>query len=228
MGVGLVEPVDDLRATNPPSNEPLLAALAAHLQDHNFDLKELIRAICTSHVYELSSLPTERNVADTRAYSRHYRQRLRAEVLLDAIDDITGVPTSLAAMPAGSHAIQLWTHRVNSVLLDTFGRPDANQDPPCERTVESTVTQALHLMNSPQLHRKITSEGGCAAQLAGSDLTTDQIVEELYLLIYARFPDDAERARGSQWFTREGMTRKQASEDLMWALLNSPEFLFKD
>jgi hypothetical protein len=228
MGVGLVEPVDDLRATNPPSNEPLLAALAAHLQEHNFDLKELIRAICTSHVYGLSSLPTERNVADTRAYSRHYRQRLRAEVLLDAIDDITGVPTPLSAMPAGSRAIQLWTHRVDSVLLDTFGRPDANQDPPCERTVESTVTQALHLMNSPQLHRKVTSDEGRAVQLAGSDLTTDQLVEELYLLTYNRFPKEAERAQCSQWFARDGVTRRRASEDLMWALLNSPEFLFKD
>jgi hypothetical protein len=228
MGVGLVEPVDDIRATNPATNEPLLAALAEHLREQRFDLKQVIRAICTSYVYGLSSLPSDRNVADTRAYSRHYRQRLRAEVLLDAVDDITGVPTSFSGMPAGSRATQIWTHRVGSVFLDTFGRPDANQDPPCERTAESTVTQTLHLMNAPQLHQKITSDKGRAAQLAAGDESVEQITEELYLLIYARFPDESEVAMAQQWFARDDKTRRQATEDLMWALMNSPEFLFKD
>ena len=101
----------------------------------------------TSYVYGLSSLPNERNQSDTRNYSRHYRQRLRAETLLDAVCDITGVPESFSAMPAGSRATQLWTHRVDSLFLDAFGRPDPNQDPPCERTGDTTMVQALHLMN---------------------------------------------------------------------------------
>src|SRR5262249_47069057 len=149
-----------------------------------YDLKKLLRTMTTSHVYGLSSLPGERNAGDTRNYSRHYRQRLRAEVLLDAVSDITGVPETFAAMPAGSRAMQLWTVRSQSVFLDSFGRPDPNQDPPCERTADTTVVQALHLMNAPGLHRKLTSDAGRAAQLAASKKTPAEIVDELYLLVY--------------------------------------------
>ena len=129
MGRGLVEPVDDLRATNPPTNGPLLDALADDFRAAKYDLKQLIRTICTSHVYRLSSLPDERNAADRQNYSRHYRTRLRAEVLLDAVSDITGVPETFAAMPAGSRAIELWTTRVESLFLDTFGRPEPEPGP---------------------------------------------------------------------------------------------------
>ena len=166
MGRGIVEPVDDLRATNPPSNGPLLDALADDFRRHGYDLKHLIRTILTSSVYALSSEPNERNVADTRNFSRHYRQRLRAEVLLDAISDMTGVPETFAAAPPGSRATAIWTHRAPSLFLDTFGRPDPNQDPPCERTSDTSVVQALHLMNSPDLHKKVTSDAGRAARLA--------------------------------------------------------------
>ena len=230
MGRGLVMPVDDLRATNPPSNGPLLEALANDFRDKQFNLKEVIRSITTSYVYGLSSEPTDRNIADTQNYSRHYRQRLRAEVMLDAVADITGIPHNFAAMPPGSRAKEIWTHRVSSLFLDTFGRPDPNQDPPCERQEDATVTQALHMMNATELHTRVTSDKGRAAQLAASDKTPEQIVEELYLLVYARFPDSEEREFGNQLF--EAVTdqagRKQATEDLLWALLNTPEFLFKD
>ncbi len=159
MGRGLVEPVDDLRATNPPTNGPLLEALAAEFRKQDYDLKKLIRVIATSHVYGLSSLPTERNRADTRNHSRHYRRRFSAEVLLDAAADVTSIPNNFSGMPPGSRANQIWTHRIDSLFLDTFGRPDANQDPPCERADDTTVTQALHLMNAPALHAKVTSDG---------------------------------------------------------------------
>src|SRR5207249_5295916 len=108
-------------------------ALAIDFRQQGYDLKKLIRTILTSYVYGLSSIPNEHNAADTRNYSRHYRQRLRAEVLLDALSDITQVPESFAAMPAGSRATELWTFRAQSLFLDSFGRPDPNQDPPCER-----------------------------------------------------------------------------------------------
>ena len=114
------------------------------------------------------------------------------------------------------------------MFLDTFGRPDPNQDPPCERTGESTVAQTLHLMNAPALHSKVTSDAGRAAQLANSDRTSDAIVEELYLMIYSRLPEEAEVEIGRQFFSGPGITRRGATEDLMWALMNTPEFVFKD
>ena len=228
MGRGLVEPIDDLRATNPPTNAALLEALAAHLREHKYDLKQLIRAITTSHVYSLSSLPGERNVGDLQNYSRHYRTRLRAEVLADAMTDITGVAESMRGTPPGSRAGDLWTTRVESVFLDTFGRPNPNQDPPCERTPDTTVTQALHLMNAPQLHARVTSDEGRAAQLAASDLPPEKIVEQLYLLVYSRLPVEEELEIGRRLFAEPETTRRRATEDLMWALLNTPEFIFKD
>lgn len=227
MGRGLVEPVDDLRVTNPASNEALLAALADHFRKVGFDQKQLIRTIMTSHVYGLSSIPNERNIADTRNYSRHYRQRLRAEVLLDAISDITEVPETFAALPAGSRATEIWSHRVESLFLDAFGRPDPNQDPPCERTTETTMVQTLHLMNAPNVHRKVTSDEGRAARLAAGDKKGDEIVEDVYLLVYARLPTSEERQVAADWFA-SAANRRQATEDLLWALLNTPEFLFKD
>ena len=122
-------------------------------------------------------MPTERNVSDTRNYSRFYRQRLRAEVLLDAITDITEVSDSFSAMPPQSRANQIWTTRVSSLFLDTFGRPNPNQDPPCERMPESTVVQTLHLMNAPNLHNKLTTDAGFVARMAASQLPSEKIVE---------------------------------------------------
>jgi hypothetical protein len=228
MGVGLVEPVDDLRATNPASNGPLLEALGRDFAEHGFDIKHLIRTIMTSYVYGLSSLPSERNAVDTRNHSRHYRQRLRAEVLLDSVCQITGVPEDFRGMPDGSTAKEIWTHRVESLFLDSFGRPDPNQDPPCERTSDTTVVQALHLMNSPDLYEKVTSDAGLAASLATSERPPAEIVQELYLSVYSRFPDEEELKIGVGLYENEGADRRKATEDLLWALLNTPEFVFKD
>jgi hypothetical protein len=228
MGRGIVEPVDDLRATNPPSNGPLLDAVADDFRRHGYDLKQLIRTILASSVYALSSEPNDRNVSDTRNFSRHYRQRLRAEVLLDAISDVTGVPDTFAAAPPGSRAAAIWTHRVPSLFLDTFGRPDPNQDPPCERTSDTSVVQALHLMNAPDLHKKVTSDAGRAARLFKEKKPPRAIVEELYLLTYSRFPTEEERAIGMSLFEGPKADGRVAVEDLLWALLNSAEFVFKD
>ncbi len=226
MGRGLVEPIDDMRATNPPSNGPLLDALADHFRKVGYDQKKLLRAIMTSQVYGLSSIPTKQNVGDLRNYSRHYRQRLRGEVLLDTMSDITGVPEAFSAAPPRTRAMELWTVRTQSVFLDSFGRPDPNQDPPCERMSETSVVQALHLMNSPKLHAKVTSDDGRAAALAASKKTTAEIVDDLYLLVYCRYPSEMERGNALRRF--EGVPRRQATEDLLWALMNTPEFVFKD
>lgn len=227
MGRGLVDPVDDLRATNPASNEALLDYLAQEFRDHEYDIKHLIRTIMTSHVFGLSSHPVERNVSDLNNFSRYYRQRLRAEVLLDAVNDILAVEQDFSAMPPGSRATQLWTHRASSLFLDTFGRPDPNQDPPCERMVDPTTPQILHMMNSPELNRKLTLESARPAKLSASGMTNQQLVEEVYHLVYCRPPKAAELQRALAIFPQQG-ERRRAVEDLFWALLNTPEFLFID
>lgn len=228
MGIGLVEPVDDLRATNPPVNPELLAALGKYFSDNGYDLKKLIRQIVLSRTYALSSQPKPRNEVDTRYFSRRYRQRMRAEVMLDSVIQITGVDESFSAMPPKSRAKELWTHRINSLFLDAYGRPDPNQDPPCERTAEPTVVQTLHLMNSENLARKIAADSGTAASLAKSELTPAEIVERLYLSIYSRFPTEEELKIGAGLYENEGADRRQLTEDLMWSLMNTPEFSFKD
>jgi hypothetical protein len=227
MSRGLVEPVDDLRASNPPSNPELLEALALDLRDHKYDLKHLIRRIANSYVYSLSSLPNDRNTVDTRNYSRFYRERLRAEVLLDSVSQITGVEEKFSAMPPGSNSRQLWSHRITSLFLDAFGRPDPNQDPPCERVPDTTIVQALHLMNSQSIYDKVTKDAGIAAELASSDRPSEKIVDRLYLSIYARYPKEKERAALVKLINEAGEKKRQIVADIMWAMLNTPEFVFK-
>jgi hypothetical protein len=137
------------------------------------------------------------------------------------------VEEEFAAMPPGSRAMQLWTHRASSLFLDTFGRPDLNQDPPCERSTESTTPQVLHLMNSPALNRKLSGDAGRPAKLAASELTNDAIVQQAYLLVYSRLPTADEQQRARE-IVPEHEPRRRAVEDLFWALLNTPEFSFID
>ncbi|TWT93969.1 DUF1549 and DUF1553 domain-containing protein [Stieleria varia] len=224
MGRGLVEPVDDLRSTNPPSNPQLLDALADHFREIGYDQKQMLRTIALSNVYALSSIPNETNSSDRLNHSRHYRQRLRAEILSDAISDITLTPTSFTAMPTQSKANQIWTTRVDSVFLDTFGRPNENQDPPCERIPDTSVTQTLHLMNSRELSGRITNDDGRVAQLASSDRSATEIIDELYLAVYSRYPSEGERQYAESLIATAGENRRGAIEDLMWAMLNTPEF----
>ncbi|MBI1349072.1 DUF1553 domain-containing protein [bacterium] len=228
MGRGLVEPVDDLRGTNPPSNPELLDALADDLKSHGYDLKHLIRSITNSQVYALSSVPSETNAADHRNFSRHYRQRLRAETLYDTLTQITGDADRFDAMPADSRAKELWTVRVDSLFLDAFSRQDPNQDPPCERNTEPTIVQALHLMNSKDLYQRVTAKDGRAADLAERELSPEQIVEEVYLAVYGRRPSADELSIAVTDFPTDPKDRRVLIEDLMWALINTAEFVFED
>ncbi|MAI73705.1 MAG: S-layer protein [Rhodopirellula sp.] len=227
MGRGFVEPVDDLRSTNPASNPELLDALADHFRASGFDLKSLLKTIVLSRVYSHSSVPSESNVTDRLNYSRNYRRRLRAEVLMDAVADVTETPAKLTGLPAESRANQVWTTRVDSVFLDTFGRPNENQDPPCERTPDSTVTQSLHLMNSRVLDGRIRDDSGRAARLAGSEMNSEQIADELYLAVFSRFPSEVERDYVLGLF-KDVEKRRAVIEDLMWAMVNSPEFTIRN
>jgi hypothetical protein len=226
MGRGIVHPVDDFRVSNPPSNEALLDALAKDFVAHHYDLKHLIATIMRSHVYQLSSIPNQYNVRDTRNYSRFYRRRPSAEVALDALSDVTGTIETFQGLAPGSRAIQVWNNRLESDFLDAFGRPNASADPPCERERESSVVQALHLMNSTRLLSKITSPTGRVAALVKSDRTPEQIVTELYLAALSRFPTDKEKQIATAAFSAEGATRQTAGQDVCWALINSAEFVF--
>lgn len=226
MGRGIVHPVDDLRETNPPSNERLLDELAKDFVAHGYDRKHLIRIILNSRTYQLSSLPNETNVADTRNFSRAYRRRLPAEVMLDAVSDLTGIPDTFDGLPPGSRAVRVWNNKLESSFLDAFGRPDSSADCPCERDRGTSVVQSLHLMHSTKLQAKIANPDGRAAKLAKSDLTAEKIVEELYLAAYARKPEADELKIALESFKAEGATRQTATEDVMWALINSAEFVF--
>ena len=228
MGRGIVDPVDDLRSTNPPSNAKLLDELARHFQETGFDQKALIKTIALSHVYGLSSVPNDSNRGDRLNYSRHYRHRLRAEVLLDSVALVTETPESFSGLAPGSRANQVWTHRIDSVFLDTFGRPDENKDPPCERVSDSSVTQTLHLMNSRRLDGRVRSDSGRAARLAKSDKTASAIVEELYLATFSRRPTAEESAYAEQLINAAGEDRRAVIEDILWAMMNSPEFVIQN
>lgn len=226
FGRGMVEPVDDFRLSNPCVHPELLDALAADFARHGHDLKHLLRTIFNSRLYQLSTRPNESNASDTRHFSRAYRRRLQAEVLDDAVTDVTGVPDSFNATAPGSRATQAWSYKIESHFLDAFGRPNASSDPPCERDSRLSVVQSLHFMNSPKLHRRIASAEGRARRLAASTAPPEEIVRELYLVAYGRLPAPAELEAATAPFKAEGAKRQAAVEDVMWALLNSPEFLF--
>jgi hypothetical protein len=225
FGRGLVEPVDDFRISNPCVNPPLLEALAADFAKHGYDLKHLMRTIMESRLYQLSSAPNGSNIADTRNFSRAYRRRLPAEVLLDAVNDATGVPDNLAALPIGSRAMQAWTYKIESPLMDAFNRPNPSSDPPCDRDRQMSVVQSLHLMNSKALQAKLSHKSGRARQLAEGTKSPEEIVTELYLVTLSRIPSEEEVRRATAAFSAKDATRQTATEDVFWSLLNSAEFV---
>ncbi|MFO1501806.1 MAG: DUF1553 domain-containing protein, partial [Verrucomicrobiota bacterium] len=226
FGHGFVEPVDDFRISNPIVNEPLLDALAKDFAAHGYDWKELIHTILQSRLYQLSSVPNESNLADSKHFSRALRRRLPAEVLLDAVSDLTGVPESFNGVPPGSHAMQAWSYKIPSHFLDAFGRPNSSSDCPCERDVRPSVVQSLHMMNSTALQAKLGHPVGRVAQLAASLRPPAEIVDELYYGAFGRAPAEVELHAAVGAYAAEGATRQTATEDVLWALLNSAEFVF--
>jgi len=226
LGRGIVEPVDDFRVSNPPTNEALLDWLAADFVAHGYDLKHLMRTITASRTYQLSVEPNEHNLTDTRNFARGHKRRLSAEVLLDAVADLTGVRDTFQGLPPNSRAVQTWNHKLPSEFLDAFGRPNASQECPCERERKSSVVQALHLMNSDSLQNKLASDKGRIAELVKSGLPEPKLVTEIYLAAYSRLPEAAELQEALRFFATPGATRQTAAEDLAWALINSAEFVF--
>jgi hypothetical protein len=228
LGRGLVEPVDDVRATNPPSNPELLEALAAELVKQKFDMRGLIRAICASRVYQHSTRPNPTNERDEQNYSRALLKRLDAEVLLDAVCQTTGVPEKFSGAAAGTRAIELWDSQIEHDFLRLFGRPVRASACECERVVEPSVAQVLHLLNSERVQQKLAHEDGLIARLCRRESDNARLVEELYLTIFSRYPSDGERQVAVAHLQRSAgaPARRTAAEDLAWTMLNSLEFVF--
>jgi hypothetical protein len=226
FGRGLVDPEDDMRATNPPSNPELLDALEKRFRDKGFDMKDLVRTICQSTAYQLGSEPNQYNANDRQNFSRYYPRRLPAEVLCDAIDATTGSKTNFGGMPPGSRAVQLPYADYSSEFLTVFGRPKGDSACECERGTDANLSQGLHLVNSAEILGKPSNGSGRAAALAKDKAATaDAKLRELYLTAFGRPPTADEQAFVLAYLDQKSFSQ-QAFEDVVWSLLNSKEFLF--
>jgi hypothetical protein len=240
LGVGLVEPVDDLRSSNPASNEELLVAIADYLVEHDFDLKVLMRAILRSSTYGLSSRVIPGNEKETRYYSHHYPRRLSAEVLLDAVSQAINVPSRFNRIrlrgadykdtdfyPEGTRAVQLYDAAVVSYFLKTFGRNPRNVTCECERSNVPSLVQVLHIANGTTIREKLADERSITRRLLTSNLPTYGKIEEIYLAALSRYPTDKELQQLLPYVAGvEGQQHRELLEDLIWSVLSSREFLF--
>ncbi len=229
FGRGIVEPLDDMRLTNPPSNPELLDALAQEFVNSGYDLKHLVRMICTSRLYSLSSVPNPYNAQDTQSFARYFPKRMQAEVLLDAISFVSGTPTDFGGLPRGTRAIELPDESVRSTFLETFGRPARDTACECERVTDASLGQSLMLLNSADVQGKLASGSGRAAELAKTDGPADaKKVENLFWAAFGRGPSSGELATAVQHLESNQDDRKSAFEDIIWALVNAKEFQFID
>lgn len=239
FGRALVEPEDDMRVTNPATNPALLDALASNFSQSGFDLKELVRTICNSQTYQLSATPNEHNQSDKQNYSRFYPRRLTAEVLLDAIDGLTDVPTAFPGQPLATRAVQLPDDSFNSssYFLTVFGRPEMDSACECERTQDANLAQSLHLLNSKGIQDKLTHADGRASALTKDTDRSDQAkITDLYQRAFARSPNQDELTIATNYLdqklaaetdeAKRPEAKQQAYEDMLWALINTKEFLF--
>jgi hypothetical protein len=236
LGRGLVDPVDDLRATNPASNEELFAALTKDFVDHHFDVKRLITLILNSAAYQRASTTVPGNENDNKYYSHYIVRRLPAEVILDAVAQVTRVPNRFEGYPAGYRALQLPDSQVNSYFLTAFGRPTRTNADAAERQAEPTITQALHVINGDTLNRMLTAKDNTIDMFLKLGLSDAKAVEHLYLSAFSRPPTADEKTqilaalaqarRETAQDPLEKDPRRKPFEDLLWAMLTGKEFLF--
>ncbi len=227
LGRGMVEPVDDVRDTNPPSNPELLDALAKHFVQSKYDVKELMRVIVRSRTYQLSAKPNATNVNDEQNYSRSLFRRIDAEVMLDMVSQTLGVPERFSGAAPGTRAIQLWDSKLPNYFLKLYGRPQRITACECERVVEPSVSQVLHLLNAPEIHEKLTHERGNVARWVREKRDDVELVDTLYLTFFSRYPVENERRTALEHLRRKPAQRRQAAEDIAWTLMNTLEFAFK-
>jgi len=227
LGRGLVDQVDDMRETNPPSNPELLDWLARDFIDHKFDMRHTIRQIVLSRTYALDSEPTDANRHDLQNYARFYGRRLIAEVFHDAVEQATGTRTQFSGMAADARAIDLPHEGFGSYFLDTFDRPRRVTGCECERSASATLGQVLLLANSDEIENKIASGTGRVATLLKQQKSDREIIEDLYLSTLNRFPLPEELERTTAYIASlPADSSAQACEDILWSLLNSKEFMF--
>jgi hypothetical protein len=230
FGRGIVDPLDDMRVTNPPSNPELLDALAKDLIDHKFSLKHLIRTICKSRTYQLSSIPNEFNKHDKQAYARYYPKRMSAEVLFDAVCQVTDSPSTFNGLPqdrnAPKRAIMLPDESFQSYFLDVFGRPQRISACECERVSEANLAQALHLLNSDEVQGKLSRGGGRADTLTQDKRPDAEKVEELFYWAFAHKPSPEQLSAALAHINKNAQNKKLTYENIIWALLNTKEFVF--
>ncbi|MCA9177020.1 MAG: DUF1553 domain-containing protein [Planctomycetales bacterium] len=225
MGRGLVEPIDDMRSTNPPSNAEMLDALAEQFAASGYDLKQLIRTVMTSQLYQRSSSPTKENYADSRFYSFYKVKRIPAEPLLDAVDQATGAPTKFTNLPLGTRAIELPDAEYANYFLTTFAKPRRASVCECERSPDENLAQALHTLNGDTLSTKMSAAQGRLQGLLKSKRPLPEAFDEIYLATICR-PPTAEEIKFAEELVNSSPTPQQGFEDLMWALMNSKQFLF--
>ncbi|HWL08809.1 MAG TPA: DUF1549 and DUF1553 domain-containing protein [Planctomicrobium sp.] len=236
---GLVDPEDDFRDTNPPSNPELLNALAQHFIDSGFDMKSVVRVIVQSQTYQFGSNPNDDNLADVQNYSRYYPRHLTAEVYLDSINQLAGTVTEFIDLPIGTHAVSLPDNSYNADthFLTVFGRPDSSSVCECERVDSSSLAQSLHLLNSQEIRKKLATDGSRADVLSRNKKTDRERVQELYLTAFSREPNEAELQIAEAYLTKPRLdakgtaldpqkAKRMALEDLIWALVNTKEFTF--
>ena len=224
MGVGIVDPVDDIRVSNPATNPELFQALGDKLAEYKFDFRQLVRDICNSQAYQRSATPNESNQGDTRNYAYATVRRIPAEMMLDCVSQVTNTKEKFRGLPLGARAVQIADGQTSTYFLDTFGRAPRNTVCDCEASTDPSLSQALHLLNGSATSGKI-AQGKVAEELLKDGATPQQALDRLYVRCLSRFPTDAERQELLAAI-EQAPNPKEGLEDVFWAILNSREFVF--
>jgi len=225
FGVGIVEPVDEVRISNPPSNPELLDSLGRKLVEYDYDFKRLVRGICSSRTYQRSAETNPSNAHDDRNFAHAGVRRIRAEVLLDCISQVTETKDKFRGLPLGSRAVQIADGSTSNYFLTTFGRAPRETVCACDVKTDPTLSQALHLLNGTTIENKVRS-GGLVGRLLDEGKSPEEVIRELYVRCLTRQPTPEELSELKAQVAAEGADTRQGLEDVFWALLNSREFLF--
>ena len=225
LGRGLVEPVDDLRSTNPATNEEMFGALATYLEENQYDVKQLVKVIMNSRLYQLSSQPTELNKSAGKFYAFYKVKRIAAEPLLDAINTATGTTVKFTNLPLGTRAIELPDTNYNNYFLKTFGKPRRVSVCECERAPDENLAQALHTLNGDTINSKIEAKDGRLNKLITAEKTDEEIITALFIATWSRTPTEQELTVCKEIVAEAGQ-RKEGLGDVLWALINAKEFIY--
>ena len=224
FGKGIIDEVDDVRVSNPPSNAELLKELGRRFTEYKYDFKRLVRDICTSRTYQLATQTNKSNESDTRNFSHAALRRIRSEILLDCITQATNTSNKFRGLPRGSRAVQIADGSTSTYFLSAFGRAKRETVCSCEVQMEPNLSQALHLLNGNTVEEKIRT-GGLIKSMLDAKKTPDEIIEELYIRSFSRRPLEKELT-GLKAILASAPSPKEFLDDLFWSLLNSREFLF--